>query len=173
MAVRPATAHFNGSIISVRCGCESSGREPCSSCQLHQRARRRATFDCWCSQRSGRAAAASTASASTTSQLLSCCTTCVQAQLLCGVQLLWNHLSAEFWSCRSTHFTVTIPVTNAPIGTVPIVRNTERCLRAASPPVPGFESEAAVVRMCVLRVSVCELRLSNRTRVCLSAASIV
>ena len=45
---------------------------------------------------------------------------------VCGVQLLWNHLSAEFWSCRSTHFTVTIPVTNAPLGTVPIVRNTER-----------------------------------------------
>ena len=44
----------------------------------------------------------------------------------CGVQLLWDHLSAELWSCRSTQFTVTIPVTNAPLGTVPNVRSTER-----------------------------------------------
>ena len=44
----------------------------------------------------------------------------------CGVLLLWDRLSAELSSGRSTYFAVTIPVTNRPLGAVQIGRDTQR-----------------------------------------------
>ena len=95
----------------------------------------------------------------------SSCAACAKAQRLCGVLLLWDRLSAELWSGCSTHFTVTIPVTNGPRCAVHIGRDAPRRL---APPY-GLESGAAVPSTCVSCVPVCELRSSNRPRVFLSA----
>ena len=113
---------------SYRCAAvaKRSRGEPGSSCEQHQRAQLRAAFGCRCRPRPGRASAALITWASTIGPRLSSYTACGLAAILCDVQLLWDHLSAELWSGRSTQFTVTIPVTNGPLGTVPIFRNMKR-----------------------------------------------
>jgi len=76
------------------------------------------------------------------------------AQLLCGVVQLCDRLSVERWSGRSTPFTVTIPVTNGPLGAVVGGQDTPRRLAHRT----GFRSAAAVSWTCVSRVPVCEPR---------------
>ena len=147
---------FNNSIISVRRMAAKEAEGTGAQLELHLHARQRAAAGCRCTPRLDRAAAASTAIASTSAQGFLPEPHAQWRTRLCGVLPLCTYLSAPFVNGLSTHFTVTISVTNGPLVTVRIGHEAQRGLAHRT----GYGTAAAMDMACVLRVPVREPRLS-------------